>query len=192
MSLLISTMAVFPSAIGAQGKPEISIIPRFGLMSPDSYFYEEFENFADDEPAEWTTGSLGRAAVLGLALEASFGDRGIAIRGEIARTVSGWLSTVHGFIRPRVFFEPPEIVNTWLDVPASITFANVQAVLPTRFKPWGIQPFALVGGGGNNFPSIGNITNIVFKAGDPGFKIEPSFIARYILMIFNKKMRIGH
>jgi hypothetical protein len=146
--LLIFSVICSPTALAAQDDLIIRIIPRVGLMSPDVYFYEEFANFAHDEPAEWTTGSLGRAAVVGLALEVKFGDRGIFLRGELSRSFSGWLSAVHGIIRPRIFFDPPEIVNTWLDVPASVTFANMQMVLPTQFKPWGIQPYAMVGGGG--------------------------------------------
>jgi len=146
--LLIFTLPGWSGTLAAQDGSTVHIIPRIGLMSPDAYFYEEFANFADDEPAEWTTGSLGRAAVVGLALEMKFGDRGIFVRGELSRSFGGWLSAVHGIIRPRVFFDPPEIVNTWLDVPASVTFANVQVVLPTQFKAGGIQPYALVGGGG--------------------------------------------
>ncbi len=146
--LLIFAVVGGPKVLAAQNKPTIRIVPRIGLMSPDAYFYEEFANFADDEPAEWTTGSLGRAAVVGLAMEVKFGDRGIFVRGELSRSLGGWLSAVHGIIRPRIFFDPPEIVNTWLDVPAAVTFANVQVVLPTRFNARGIQPYALVGGGG--------------------------------------------
>ena len=146
--LLLSTLAGWSGPLSAQDKSTIRIIPRFGLMSPDSYFYEEFANFADDEPAEWTTGSLGRAAVVGLAVEVTLGDRGLAVRGELSRSFGGWLSAVHGIIRPRIFFDPPEIINTWLDVPAAMTFANVQVVLPTQFKAGGIQPYVLAGGGG--------------------------------------------
>jgi hypothetical protein len=132
----------------AQEELSIRIIPRFGLLSPDSYFYEEFENFADDEPVEWTNGSLGRAAYVGFGLEAGFQERGIYLRGEVGRTFEGWLSAVHGVVRPRVLFEPPEIINTWLDVPAALTFASLQLILPTRFQYWGIQPYFLMGGGG--------------------------------------------
>jgi len=148
LPLLIFTLAGWSGALSAQDGSTVHIIPRVGLLSPDTYFYEEFANFADDEPAEWTTGSLGRTALVGLALEVKFGDRGVFLRGELSRSFGGWLSAVHGIIKPRVFYDPPEIVNTWLDVPASVTFATVQVVFPTQFKVGGIQPYALVGGGG--------------------------------------------
>jgi hypothetical protein len=135
-------------AILAQEGLSVRIIPRFGLLSPDTYLYEEFENFADDDPVEWTTGSLGRAAYLGIGLEAGFENRGIFLRGELGRTFEGWLSAVHGVIRPRVLFEPPEIITTWLDVPAALTFANLHLILPTRFEYWGVRPYFLLGGGG--------------------------------------------
>ena len=94
--------------VNAQEGIVIRIIPRFGLFSPDSYFYEEFANFADDDPAEWTTGAMGRAAYLGLGVEAGWEERGILFRGEAGRTCEGWLFATHGLVRPRVLYEPPE------------------------------------------------------------------------------------
>jgi hypothetical protein len=137
-------------AMNAAGQEAVTVkvIPRLGLTSPDSYFYEEFANFADDEPTEWTTGYLGRAAFVGLGLEVGREEQGIFLRGELAHTLEGWLSVVHGIIRPRVLFDPPEIVNTYLDVPAAITFASLQLILPTQFAWEGIRPYALFGGGG--------------------------------------------
>jgi hypothetical protein len=66
----------------------------------------------------------------------------------VAHTFDGWLSAVHGIVTPRNFFDPPKIVNTYLDVPAAITFASVQMVLPAQFEVVGIRPYGLVGGGG--------------------------------------------
>ena len=146
--LLILPLGGRPVEVVAQDDLTIRVIPRFGLLSPDAYFYEEFANFADDEPVEWTTGSLGRAAVAGVGVEVGLEDRGIYVRGEFTRSFSGWLSAVHGIVRPRTLFEPPEIVNTWLDVPAALTFANLQLVLPTQFELWRIRPYAMAGGGG--------------------------------------------
>jgi len=150
--LLLSITLIGISAphggVGAQDGLTIRIIPRFGLLSPDSYLYEEFSNFADDEPAEWTTGSLGRAAYAALGVEVGLEERGIFLRGEFGRSFEGWLSAVHGIIRPRIFFNPPEIVNSWLDLPAALTFASAQVVLPTQFELWGIRPYILLGGGG--------------------------------------------
>jgi len=137
-----------PVSVSAQDDLSIRIIPRAGILSPDDYFYEEFANFADDEPDEWTNGSLGRAAYLALALEAGYEDRGIFLRGEVGHTFEGWLAVTHAYVRPRILLEPPEVIYTYLDVPASITFANAQLVLPTRFQVAGIRPYALLGGGG--------------------------------------------
>jgi hypothetical protein len=136
------------SGLGAQEDLSVRIIPRFGLTSPDGYFYEEFVNFAVDEPTEWSNGSLGRAAYAGLAVELGNEDRGVFLRGELAHTFEGWMAVVHSYVKPRVLFDPPEIVYTFLDVPASITFATVQLVLPTRFDLAGIRPYGLLGGGG--------------------------------------------
>lgn len=143
----LSTLAG-PVDLAAQEDLSLRIIPRFGLVSPDAYFYEVFANFADDEPTEWTTGELGRAALVGVAVELGREDRGIFLRGELSRSVGGWLSAVHGIVRPRVLFDPPVIINTFLDVPTSITFANLQMVLPTQFDLAGVRPYFLVGGGG--------------------------------------------
>ena len=148
LHLLILPLAGCPEGVVAQNDLTIRVIPRFGLLSPDTYFYEQFANFADDEPVEWTTGSLGRAAVAGVGVEVGLEDRGIYVRGEVARSFSGWLSAVHGIVRPRALFEPPEIVNTWLDVPAALTFVNLQLVLPTQFELWRIRPYVMAGGGG--------------------------------------------
>lgn len=144
MILLIAGVA-WPLPLRAQEKSEVRIIPRFGLLAPDSYFYEEFANFSGDGPVEWTTGSLGRAAYAGLGVEVGFGDRGLSLRGELGRSFEGWLSAVHGLLIPRALFEPPQVVNTWLDVPAAITFLSLQAVLQTRLKIKNLQPYVLAG-----------------------------------------------
>ncbi len=148
--LLLSLLLMTWTPAGAQSWSEVSVrvVPRFGLLSPDSYFYEEFTTFAADQPTEWTTGSLGRAAMVGLALELGLEDQGVYLRGEVGRSFSGWLSAVHGIVEPRVYWDPPRIVNTWLDVPATLTFANLQLVLPTRFEAWSFRPYVLAGGGG--------------------------------------------
>ncbi len=146
--LLILPMAGWSVELAAQDNLTIRVIPRFGLLSPDVYFYEEFANFADDEPVEWTTGSLGRALVAGVGVEVGLENRGLFLRGEVVRSMSGWLLAVHGIVVPRVYYEPPEIVNTWLDLPAALTFASLQLVLPTQFELWGIRPYVMAGGGG--------------------------------------------
>ena len=145
---LVALALLFPTGAGAQEDLTVRIIPRFGLLDPDDYFYEEFVSFAEDTPTEWTTGSLGRAAYAGLGVEVGLEDRGIFLRGELGRSFEGWLSAVHGYVQPRIFFEPPAIINTWIDVPAALTFATAQLILPTRFVFWGIRPYFLLGGGG--------------------------------------------
>jgi len=146
--IMAPLLAGGPTSLSAQDDLTVRIVPRVGLLAPDTYFYEEFANFAGDEPTEWTTGSLGRAAYVGLGMEVGYEDRGIFLRGELAHTLEGWLSVVRGIVIPRVFFEPPAIDNTFLDVPAAITFAGLQLVLPTQFEVFGIRPYGLVGGGG--------------------------------------------
>jgi hypothetical protein len=193
--LLIFSVVWGPAALAAQDHPTIRIIPRVGLMSPDSYFYEEFANFADDEPAEWTTGFLGRAAVVGIALEMGLGGRGIFLRGELLRSFGGWLSAGHGIIRPRVFFDPPEIVNTWLDIPASVTFASMQVVFPTQFKPWGIQPYAMVGGGGKWYhfgsPTRPNTVEAILPSNGftPGIELGAGFFYSLYGLVFDTQIR---
>jgi len=156
MKKLLISLAVIASLafsagwhrLSAQDGLTIKVIPRIGLTSPDSYFYEEFKNFGGDQPTEWTSGALGRSAYLGLGLEVGYEDKGIFLRGELGHTVEGWLSVVHGIVIPRIFFEPPKIVNTYLDVPAAMTFATVQIILPAQFEIGGVRPYGLVGGGG--------------------------------------------
>jgi len=147
--ILLFVLALLPgSGAQAQDSLVVRVIPRFGLLDPDAYFYEEFVSFAEDTPTEWTTGSLGRAAYVGLGVEVGWEDRGIFIRGEAGRSFEGWLSAMHGYVKPRMYFDPPEIINTWIDVPAALTFASAQVILPTRLDFWGIQPYFLLGGGG--------------------------------------------
>jgi len=146
--LLILSQAGLAVEVAAQDDVTIRVIPRFGLLIPDAYFYEEFANFGADQPTEWTTGSLGRAALVGAGVEVGLEDRGLYLRGEVARSISGWLLATHGIVIPRVLFEPPEIINTWLDVPAALTLANLQLVLPTQFELWRIRPYVMAGGGG--------------------------------------------
>ncbi|MBT8396578.1 MAG: hypothetical protein HKO65_19565 [Gemmatimonadetes bacterium] len=129
----------------AQEELELRVIPRFGLLAPDAQFYDRFKNFSGDGYIEWTSGALGRAALVGLGVEAEIGNFGILFRGEVARSFEGWLSAGHGILIPRVFFEPPQVVNTWFDVPVNMTFGSLQIILPTRLEYRGIQPYILAG-----------------------------------------------
>lgn len=148
--------------------PRIRVVPRVGLLSPDTYFYEEFKNFSGDGFIEWTTGSLGRAALLGLGVEAVFEDLGFSLRAEASRSFEGWLAAAHGVLIPRVFFQPPEVVTTWFDLPASVTFLSLQAILPTRFTFHGLQPFVLAGYSGKWYsfgpPTRENTVEAIFPS----------------------------
>jgi len=164
-----------PALSGQEGAPEVSswsprirIVPRVGLLSPDTYFYEEFKNFSGDGFIEWTTGSLGRAALLGLGVEVGLEGLGVNLRGEISRSFEGWLAAAHGVLIPRVFFQPPEVVTTWFDLPASVTFLSLQAILPTRFTFHGLQPFVLAGYSGKWYsfgpPTRENTVEAIFPS----------------------------
>ncbi|MFO8173280.1 MAG: hypothetical protein R6T96_03285 [Longimicrobiales bacterium] len=146
--LLLLILSAVPPGTAAQEALTLGLMPRAGLVSHDTYLYERFANFADDEPTEWTNGALGRAAYVALGVEAGWQERGLLLRGEVGRTLEGWLFVTHGIVRSRVFWDPPEIINTHLDVPAALTFANLQLVLPSRFNPWRLRPYFLFGGGG--------------------------------------------
>jgi hypothetical protein len=137
--------------VQAQDGLVVKLTPRAGVVVPDQYFYEVFANFAGDGPVEWTTGSLGRTMVAGLGVELGFGGDGVLVRAEVLRSFDAWLLASHGIVRPRVLFDPPEIVNTFLDVPVTITFTSVQVVLPTRLELWRIKPYVLLGGGGKRY-----------------------------------------
>jgi hypothetical protein len=142
---------------GAQSDWTIEVIPRSGLVAPDSYFYEVFANFVGDGPVEWTTGSLGRAFVAGVGVEVDAGKRGVRFRAEVLRSFDTWLRAGHNLIIPRVFFEPPSLVTTWFDVPTTITMTSVQAVLPLQLSLWGLEPYVL-GGVGGKFYAFGEPT----------------------------------
>jgi hypothetical protein len=148
--------------------PRIRLVPRIGLISPDTYFYERFKNFSGDGLIEWTTGSLGRAALLGLGVEVGFEGLGLSLRAEVSRSFEGWLAASHGVLIPRVFFDPPEVVTTWFDLPASITLLSLQVVLPTRVTLRGIQPFVLGGYSGKWYgfgpPTQENTVGAIFPS----------------------------
>ncbi len=127
------------------------LYPRAGLVAPDRYFYEVFANFAGDGPVEWSTGSLGRAFVAGLGVEVGFANDGILVRGEILRSFDTWLLASHSIVRPRVLFEPPEVVTAYLDVPATLTFTSLQVILPVKLALWQLEPYVLLGVGGKRY-----------------------------------------
>lgn len=138
------------SGLGQEGggfleEVEIRVIPRFGLLMPDNAFYEKWKNFSGDGLIEWTSGSLGRAAYAGVGVEVEHGGLGVLLRGEVARSFEGWHTAGHGVLIPRIYFEPPEVVNTWFDQTAALTFLNLHLVLPTKLEYAGLQPYVLAG-----------------------------------------------
>ena len=150
-ALAIGAALLLPGSAQAQGRMVVKLLPRAGLVAPDQYFYEMFTNFAGDGPVEWTSGSLGRAFTAGLGVEVGFGGDRFLVRGEILRSFDAWLLATHGIVQPRVLFEPPRIVNTFLDVPMTLTFTSLQVVLPTRLELWRAKPYVLLGVGGKRY-----------------------------------------
>lgn len=157
LTLILPLAALLAAPVSAQERLEVRVYPRAGLAAPDTYFYEYFKNFYGDGPMEWTSGSLGRAFTAGAGVEVAFPGTGLLVRAEVLRTFDGWLSSVHSIEQPRVLFNPPQINNTWLDIPTSVTATSLQVVLPTRFELWGIGPYFLAGVGGK-FYSFGEPT----------------------------------
>ena len=140
----------------------VSLYPRVGLLAPDTYFYEQFENFTTDEPTEWSTGSLGRSLFVGVGMEIELGDSGVLLRGEAGRSFDSWLRVSHSVLNPRQLFNPPYVSTAWLDVPYTMTQTSVLLVFPTRMTLWGAQPYVAVGGGGKFYefgePTLPNET----------------------------------
>lgn len=146
----------------------VRVYPRVGLLDPDRYFYEYFLNFVGDGQAEWTTGSLGRALVVGAGVEVRLGNGAAYLRGEVLRSFEGWLSAAHSWETLRDLFFPPEIKTVWFDVPATLTLTSVQLVLPTRLELGPVKPYVLVGGGGKHYafgaPTVANDVGATFPA----------------------------
>jgi len=146
--LFLGLALFFPLAARAQEGLTVRVVPRFGLLKPDANYYLQYSSFAQDTPTEWTHGTLGRAAYAGLGVEVGSDTKGIFLRGELGRTFDGWLSAEHGYVQPRVMYDPPTIIYTMIDVPTALTFLTAELVLATRVEFWRIQPYFLLGGGG--------------------------------------------
>jgi hypothetical protein len=137
--------------LSAQSSIAINVGPRAGMLSPDTYLYEQYTNFSGDGPVEWTDGSLGRALVLGVGFEAGRPDGGVYVRGEVLRSVDTWLSVSRSIVMPRVLYDPPYVETTWLDVPATVLLTTLELVVPTRVTLWKAQPYVLAGIGGKHY-----------------------------------------
>jgi hypothetical protein len=121
--------------------------------------YEQYANFSGDGPVEWTNGSLGRALVVGVGCEVGYADRRLMLRGEVLRSLDGWLSAAHSVVVPRQMFEAPRVETTWLDAPVAMTMVSVQLVLPTRLTLWGSEPYVLAGVAGKRY-DVGDPTTV--------------------------------
>ncbi len=154
--LVAAGLAALPACLEAQMPRDVRVYPRVGLLAPDSYFYEYFKNFSGDGLTEWTHTSLGRAFIAGVGVEIPLGES-VFLRGEVLHSFDTWLLAAHSIETLRDLFIPPEIVTTWLDVPASLTLTSVQIVLPTRLELGPAKPYVLLGGGGK-FYSFGDPT----------------------------------
>lgn len=147
----------------------LSLLPRLGLLVPAPNLYEVYKNFAGDGPIEWTSGSLGRAMMVGLALQVEFPRTGLALRGEVTRTVRAWLHATHGVLIPRILWDPPRIKNTFFDIPARLTTTGIQAALPLRLATREFQPFVLLGFSGKWYsfgpPSQENTVGAILPTG---------------------------
>lgn len=165
--LVLAGVMMAPPGL-AQAGPALRLLPRAGLVAPDRYFYEVFTNFIGDGPMEWTSGRLGRAFAAGVGVEADLGVGGLMLRAEVERSFGGWLLVTHSLERPRVLFDPPQVINTFLDVPATLTFTSLQAVLPTKLELWRVQPYVLLGVGGKRYgfgePTRPNDVNAVLPS----------------------------
>lgn len=144
---LAAALALLPASLGAQSWDALRVYPRAGLLAPDTYLTEYFENFAGDGLTEWTHTSLGRAFIAGVGVELPLG-RSAYLRAEVLRSFDTWLSASHSKETLRDLFTPPEIVTTWLDVPTTLTLTSLQLVLPTRLALGPVEPYVLVGVGG--------------------------------------------
>ena len=137
--------------VGAQEHVGVSLGARVGMVSPDTYLYEQYTNFSGDGPVEWTDGSLGRALLVGLGFEVGRPGGGVQLRGEVLRSFDAWLSVSRSIIQPRVLYDPPYVETTWLDVPSTVLVTTLELVVPTRLKLWSAQPYFMVGAGGKRY-----------------------------------------
>ncbi len=142
-ALLAAAAGSGPTPAAAQDGLSLHVVPRFGVLLPDSYLYEQYAHFGAGNP-EWTAAQLGRAGFGGLGLELGLGQ-GVRVRAEAMRSFRGWVLADHVTAvtdsSGSTSFEP-----TWFDVPYRISEAGLQLLLPLRFEHWGVRPYVLGGG----------------------------------------------
>jgi hypothetical protein len=141
----------FGAPLLAQSPIAISVVPRVGVLSPDTYLYEKYTNFSGDGPVEWTDGYLRRAVAVGVGVEVGRSGGPVMLRGEVLRSLDQWLSVAHSMVMPRQLYTPPYVETTWLDVRATVTTVSLQLVVPTRLTLRRVQPYVLGGFGGKRY-----------------------------------------
>lgn len=149
IAAMAATVLLLAGPLGAQsamdeGALAVRVIPRVGLYAPDQQLYEIFEDWPLD-PVQFTAAWLDRAWIVGAAVELSLDHVGLRLRGELLRTFDGRLNLRHAVRVPRVLFNPPEIRDTRLHMPATLTTAGVQLILPVRLTVLGVEPYLLAG-----------------------------------------------
>lgn len=160
---LLAFGLLFPSVAPVAAQVEISIYPRAGLLAPDGYFYEIFQDFISAEETQWTTASLGRAGIFGLGADLTLMGGNLHVRAEVMQVFDGWLTASHSIILPPNLQRPPKLVTTWMDIPYDLTVTTVQIVLPTRLEVWRIEPYFAGGIGGK-----------IYRFGDPTREYDPN------------------
>jgi hypothetical protein len=144
-TLLFALALLGPGARPASAQDGLSlhVVPRFGVLLPDSYLYEQYAHFGAGN-TEWTSVQLGRAGFGGVALELGLGQ-GVRLRAEAMRSFRGWALADHVVTASdtagATSFQP-----TWFDLPFRLSEAGFQLLLPLRVERWGLRPYVLAGG----------------------------------------------
>ncbi|MEJ2217017.1 MAG: hypothetical protein P8099_10420 [Gemmatimonadota bacterium] len=140
--LLGAVLGTTPAS--AQDGVSLRVVPRFGMLFPDAYLYEEYAHFGAGN-TEWTTTSLRRAGFGGIALELGLG-RGLRVRAEALRSFRGWALADHVVTVPDTAAGTTTFQTTWYDLPYRLSEAGLQLLLPLRITHWGVRPYVLAGG----------------------------------------------
>jgi len=133
-----------PAPAAAQEAVSLRVVPRFGMLLPDTYLYEQYAHFGAGD-TEWTGTALGRAGFGGIAVELGLGQ-GVRLRAEAMRSFRGWATAEHEIAVPDTLTGATAFQATWLDLPYRISEAGVQLLLPLRLEHWGARPYVLAGG----------------------------------------------
>jgi hypothetical protein len=142
LALALLGSGAVPTA--AQDGLSLHVVPRFGVLMPDNYLYEQYAHFGAGN-TEWTEAQLGRAGFGGLAVELGLGQ-GVRLRAEAMRSFRGWVLADHVVAVPDTVAGTTSFEPTWFDLPYRLSEASLQILLPLRFARWGVRPYVLAGG----------------------------------------------